>query len=184
VTAAEVTQSAGRSRLLFRPTVLAVATVILGGFGVFATIAGHSARTAAATANTAVVDRPATASVERAVTSAVNTIFSYSYADVAKTRKAAQTLLTGAAIKQYDQLFALVEQQAPKEKLIVVTKVSTVGVELLTGDRARILVFANQQDTKAGTTQASYSGAMFAVTATNQSGHWQISNINTFTNPS
>ena len=168
---------------LLRPLTLSVATVVFGGFGIFATIGGHGLRATAASANTALVDRPATASVERAVTSAVETIFSYSYADVAKTRKAAQTLLTGAAIRQYNQLFTLVEQQAPKEKLVVVTKVSTAGVELLTGDRARILVFANQQDTKAGTTQASYSGAMFAVTAINLHGHWQISNINTFTNP-
>jgi Mce-associated membrane protein len=182
-----VTQSAGRSRRLyrplFRPVALGVATVILGGFGIFATVAGHGLRAAASSANTALVDRPATMSVERAITRAVEVIFSYSYADVAKTRQAAQALLTGAAIKQYDQLFALVEQQAPKEKLIVVTKVSTVGVELLTGNRARLLVFANQQDTKAGTTQASYSGAMFAVTAVFRGGHWLISNINTFTSP-
>jgi Mce-associated membrane protein len=163
--------------------VIGTATVIFGGFGVFATVAGHGLHAAAATANTALVDRPATASVEHAITSAVDTIFSYSYADVAKTRKAAQALLTGAAIRQYNQLFALVEQQAPKEKLVVATKVTVTGVELLTGDRARILVFANQQDTKAGTSQASYSGAMFAVTAINRNGHWLISNINTFTNP-
>ena len=119
--------------------------------------------------------------MERAVTGAVETIFSYSYADVGKTREAAQGLLTGAAIRQYDQLFALVEQQAPKEKLVV-TKVTTVGVELLTGDRARLLVFANQQDTRAGTTQTSYGGAMFAVTAVNRDGRWLIENINTFTN--
>jgi len=168
---------------LLRPAVLAVATVIFGGFGVFATVAGHGLRATATTASTALVDRPATASVQRDITSAIETIFSYSYADVAKTRKAAQALLTGAAIKQYDQLFALVEQQAPKEKLVVVTKVTRTGVELLAGDRARILVFANQQDTRAGTGQASYSGAMFAVTAVLRGAHWRISNINTFTNP-
>lgn len=167
-----------------KPVVLAVATVIFGGVGVWATVAGHGLRATAASANTALVDRPATASVERAVTSAVDEIFSYSYADVAKAHKAAQALLTGAAIRQYNQLFALVEQQAPKEHLVVVTKVTSTGVELLTGDRARILVFANQQDTRAGTTQASYSGAMFAVTAILRGGHWLISNINTFTNPS
>jgi len=164
--------------------VIGTAAVIFGGFGIWATVAAHGLRSTAASANTALVDRPATASVQRDITKAIDTIFSYSYADVARTRKAAQGLLTGAAIKQYDQLFALVEQEAPKEKLVVVTKVTRTGVELLTGDRARILVFANQQDTRAGTTQSSYSGAMFAVTAINRGGHWQISNINTFTSPS
>jgi Mce-associated membrane protein len=169
---------------LLRPAVLGVATVIFGGFGVWATVAGHGLRATAATANTALTDRPATASAQRDISHAIEVIFSYSYADVAKTRKAAQALLTGAAIKQYDQLFALVEQQAPKEKLVVATKVTRTGVELLTGTRARILVFANQQDTRAGTSQSSYSGAMFAVTAVNRAGHWVISNINTFTSPS
>ncbi len=165
------------------PVVMGIATVIIGGLGVWATIAGHGLRATAATANTALVDRPATASAERDITKTIDTIFSYSYADVTKTRKAAQALLTGAAIKQYDQLFALVEQQAPKEKLVVVTKVTRTGVELLAGNRVRVLVFANQQDTRAGTGQSSYSGAMFAVTAVSRGGHWVISNINTFTSP-
>ena len=169
------------SRRLLLPALLGVATVVVGSFGIWATVASHALRSAAAAANTALVDRAGTAVVDRAVTSAVNTIFSYSYADVTKTRVAAQGLLTGAAIQQYDQLFALVERQAPKEKLVVVTKVTNVGVELLDGGRARLLVFADQQDSKAGTSQASYGGAMFAVTAVFQHGHWLIANIDTFT---
>ena len=160
---------------------LGVATVLLGGFGAWATVAAHSLRTAAASANDALVDRPATSAVERAVTGAVELIFSYSYADVGKTRAAAQGLLTGAAIRQYDQLFALVERQAPKKKLVVSTKVTNVGVELLNGGRARLLVFANQQDSRAGTSQTSYGGAMFAVTAVRRGGRWLIANIDTFT---
>jgi Mce-associated membrane protein len=161
--------------------VLGVAIVLIGGFGVWASVAAHSLRAAAASANGALVDRSATSAVERAVTGAVEVIFSYSYADVGKTRVAAQGLLTGAAIRQYDQLFALVERQAPKEKLVVTTKVTNVGVELLSGGRARLLVFANQQDSRAGTSQTSYGGAMFAVTAVRRGGRWLIENIDTFT---
>lgn len=169
------------SRRLVLPAVLGAATAVLGGFGIWATVAAGTLHSAAASANAALVDRAGTAAVERAVTSAVNTIFSYSYADVAKTRVAAQGVLTGAAIRQYDQLFALVERQAPKEKLVVTTKVTNVGVELLNGGRARLLVFADQQDSKAGTSQASYGGAMFAVTAVLRRGTWLIANIDTFT---
>ena len=161
--------------------VLGVATVLIGGFGVWAAVAAHSLRTAAASANGALVDRVATSTVEREVSGAVQEIFSYNYADVAKTRTAAQGLLTGAAIRQYDQLFALVERQAPKEKLVIATKVTNIGVELLNGGRARLLVFANQQSSRAGTSQTSYGGAMFAVTAVLTHGRWLIENINTFT---
>lgn len=159
------------------------AAVVFGSFGIWASLAAHDLRSTAGSANAALVDRPDTAAVLRAVTGAVDQIFSYDYADVAKTRAAAQGALTGAAIRQYDQLFALVEQQATTEKLVLTTKVTNAGVELLTGGRARVLVFADQQDTRAGTSQTSYGGAMFAVTAVRRHGRWLIENIDTFTDP-
>jgi Mce-associated membrane protein len=160
---------------------LGAATVILGSFGIWAIVAANGLRAAAANANVALVDRAETRAVKRDIADTVETIFSYNYIDTARTRKSAQRLLTGAAIRQYDQLFALVEQQAPRQKLVVTTRVTNIGVELLAGDRARVLVFASQQDTRAGTGQASYGGAMFAVTAVRQRGTWKIENIDTFT---
>jgi len=162
-------------------TLCALGTVLLGSFGIWALVTAHDLRATAATANTALTSRAATASAEQAVTRAVNTIFSYDYADVARTRTAAQAALTGPAIRQYNQLIAVVERQAPKEKLDVTTRVTRIGVEFLTGSQARLLVFASQQDTRAGTTQASYSGTMFAVTAVSAGGRWKIENIDTFT---
>lgn len=172
----------GRARTVV-VAVLGVATIVIGSLGIWAAVAAHDRRAAAESANAALVDQSATQSVERAVTTAVNTIFSYSYASTAGTRAAAQQLLTGPAIRQYNQLFALVQQQAPKEKLVVTTRVTNIGVELLTGGHARLLIFANQQDSKAGTSQATYGGAMFAVTAVNQRGQWRIESIDTFTGP-
>ena len=165
------------------PVAFGAATVVLGALGAWAAVAAHDLRASAATANEALVDASATKAVTRDVGSAVNTIFSYSYTGTARTKAAAQRLLTGPAIRQYNQLFALVQRDAPKEKLVVTTRVTSIGVELLTGGRARLLVFANQQDSRAGTSQASYGGAMFAVTAVNQHGRWQIDSIDTFTGP-
>ena len=160
---------------------LGAVAVVLAGFGVWATLHASSLRSnAAAQANTALTDGPATAAVRREISAAVNTIFSYNYADTAATRRAAQRVLTGPAVRQYNTLFALVTKNAPAQKLIVTTKVTNSGVELLNGDRARLLVFANQQDTRAGTGQTSYAGAMFAVTALRQGGRWKIENIDTF----
>jgi Mce-associated membrane protein len=163
------------------PAIFGAATVLLGALGSWAAVAAHDLRDSTGAANGAVVDASATHAVTQQVTSAVNTIFSYSYADTARTRTAAQRLLTGPAIRQYNQLFALVEQDAPKEKLVVTTRVTSIGVELLTVGRARLLVFANQQDTMTGTGKSSYGGAMFAVTAVSQHGTWKIENIDTFT---
>ena len=165
------------------PVAFGAATVMLGALGAWAAVEAHDLRATAATANDAFVDASTTRAVTRDVTSAVNTIFSYSYADTARTKAAAQRLLTGPAIRQYNQLFALVQQQAPREKLVVTTRVTNVGVELLTGGRSRLLIFANQEDSNAGTSQATYGGAMFAVTAVNLHGKWRIESIDTFTGP-
>jgi len=160
---------------------LGAVAVVLAGFGVWATLHASSLRSnAGAQANTALTDGQATATVRREISAAINTIFSYNYANTAATRQAAQGVLTGPAVRQYNTLFALVTKNAPAQKLIVKTKVTNSGVELLNGDRARLLVFANQQDTRAGTGQTSYAGAMFAVTALRQGGRWKIENIDTF----
>jgi Mce-associated membrane protein len=159
---------------------LGAVTVILGAFGIWATAHASSLRAQSAQRSTALTDPAATSAVRTQIDSAVQTIFSYSYANTGATRQAAQRLLTGPAIKQYDSLFALVQQQAPAQKLVVTTTVTNSGVELLTGDQARVLVFVNQQDTRAGTSQTSYGGAMLAVTAVLQAGRWKIENIDTF----
>ncbi|HUB41556.1 MAG TPA: hypothetical protein VMA72_22150 [Streptosporangiaceae bacterium] len=163
------------------PVALGAATVVLGALGGWAAVTAHDLRASTASANDALVDVSSTRAVTRDVTSAVNTIFSYSYADTERTKAAAQRLLTGTAIRQYNQLYGLVQQEAPKEKLVVTTRVTRIGVELLTGGRARLLVFANEQDSRAGTKQASYGGAMFAVTAVSEHGRWLIESIDTFT---
>lgn len=172
------------SRRVFMTAVLGLVVIIIGSLATWATVAAHRLRGEAADANIALVDQAATSMVTRDVATAVNTIFSYNYADTGRTKVAAQGLLAGAAIRQYDALFALVERQAPREKLVVTTRVTNIGVEVLTSDRARLLVFANQQDTRAGTRQTTYGGAMFAVTVRLEGGRWKIENINTFTGPS
>lgn len=159
---------------------LLVAAAVLAGFAVWAAVHASGLRASRADSNLALSDKTLTRQVTGQVSAAVSTIFSYSYANPAATKQAAQQVLTGSAISQYNKLFTLVEQKAPAEKLVLHTKVTDIGVELLTSGRARLLVFVNQQD-QAGSGQAVYSGAMFAVTAVRHGSHWLISNINTFT---
>lgn len=168
-------------RSLRVPALLAVVIVLLGGFGVWATLKANNLRASNAQQNVALTDAAATSAVRQQVSRAVNQIFSYRYTDTAATRRAAQSLLTGRAIRQYDQLFSLVEKEAPAQKLVVTTTVTNSGVQFLSGDQARVLVYANQQDTRAGTTQSTYAGAMFAVTAVRAGTRWKIENIDTFT---
>jgi Mce-associated membrane protein len=167
-----------RSNRLVLP--LLVASVVLAAFAVVAGLHAHELKADRGQPNLALTDRALTHQVSSQVSTAVSTIFSYRYTDPGATSAAAQRLLTGTAIRQYNQLFKLVAEKAPAERLVLRTQVTQLGVELLTPGRARLLVFVNQQD-QAGSGKAVYSGAMFAVTAVLARGHWLISTIDTFT---
>jgi Mce-associated membrane protein len=162
---------------------LLVAAAILIAFAVWAAVHARSLRADGADQNLALTDKAETAQVTGQIRKAVATVFSYSYADPDVTRAAAQRLLTGPAVRQYDSLFALVEKDAPAQKLVLATSVTSIGVELLTPATARLLIFVNQQDAKGGTGAADYSGAMLAVTAVLRNGHWLIEDMDTFTSP-
>ena len=175
-----------RPRRLPLPTVmtvvLAVLTVLLGGFAALASAKASSLHDAADTGNTALTDNARTSEVKGAVAQDVNAVFSYDYADTAKTDAAARRLLTGNAVRQYAGMLAQVRAQAPKQKLVLTTTVTSTGVQTLTGDRARVLVYADQRNTStaAGSGGTTYAAAMFAVDAVRQGGTWKIASIDTF----
>jgi Mce-associated membrane protein len=164
---------------LLLPACLGAVAVTLGSLAVWFGLAAASTGNGVDTQNTALLDHAATAQVNQQIDKAFSTVFSYNYANTATTLKAAKTLLTGAAIGEYQKLFKLVAQDAPKEKLVLTTTVTNSGVEMLTGGRARVLIFANQQDTSASH-QTTDAGAMLAINAVQQGGQWKIASIDTF----
>ncbi|WP_405754468.1 hypothetical protein OG232_32635 [Streptomyces sp. NBC_01411] len=165
------------------PVVLAVLTVLLGGFAAYAGTRASALHDSAATSNGALSDVARTTEVKGQVTSAVNALFSYDYTNTAKADRAAATLLTGKAVKQHKDMLAAVRAQAAKQKLVLTTTVTESGVELIDGDRARVLLYADQSntDTAAKKDRTTYAAAMFAVDAVRGGGKWRIANIDTFT---
>jgi Mce-associated membrane protein len=166
-------------RPLTQALVLGVCAVVLSGLAVWFARQAHQVRAAAGT-NIALTDNAATSEANGQVANAVNTLFSYNYNDLDKTQQAARNLLTGKAVCQYDQLFAVVRQHAPQQRLVVTVTVTHSGVQMLTGDRARVLVFATQSDTSTATKQTATAGAMFTVNAVRRDGSWKVENIDTF----
>lgn len=162
------------------PVVLAVLTVLLGCTAAWSARQAHALKSGPAADNAALADNARTSALKGEVHDIVNTVYSYNYTDVAKTERAAKTLLTGKAIQQYDQMIAMVRKQAPQQKLILTTTVTESGVRMLDGDRARLLIFADQRSTRTDTDQTAYSAAMFSVGAVHRNDRWQIENIDTF----
>ncbi|WUH93861.1 hypothetical protein OG900_29595 [Streptomyces sp. NBC_00433] len=173
---------AARRPLPVAVTLLAVLAVLLGGFAAFAASRAAALHDTVAAHNTALTDTPATSEVKGRIAEAVNAVFSYDYADTARTDAAARRLLTGKAVQQYAGMLAEVRAQAPAEKLVLTTTVTDTGVESVDGDRARVLVFADQRNTSTAEAGAgsTYAAAMFAVDAVHQGGIWKIATIDTF----
>ncbi|MEE1927054.1 hypothetical protein V1J52_02465 [Streptomyces sp. TRM 70351] len=163
------------------PLVLAVLTVLLGGFAVYAHTEASALRATAAARNTALTDTARTSEVKGKVSQAVADVFSYDHTQPGATDTAARQVLTGRAVEQHRTLLAQVREQGPEQKLLLTTTVTHSGVELIEDDRARVLVFADQQSTRTGQDgESTYAAAMFAVEALHTGGTWKIAQIDTF----
>ncbi len=163
------------------PAVLCVLTVLLGSFAAWSFTSAGSLRDEPGRQNTALTDISRTSEVKGQITEAVGAVFSYNYASPAKADSAVKTYLVGKAVQQHKDMLAEVRAQAPKQKLVLTTTVTESGVELLDGDRARLLIFADQSNTRTGKSEeTTYAAAMFAVDAVRRGGSWRISAIDTF----
>lgn len=153
--------------------VLAVSALLAGGFG----IALHELRTGPTTGNTALADPATTNQVASQVAEGVRTSFTYDYANPQRTEQEAEKVLTGAAIEQYRQLFGRVKQVAPAQKLVFTSNVRSAGVQELRGDRARVLLFVDQQGVRTDTDQRRSGSAQLEVTAVRAGSAWKIGDI-------
>jgi Mce-associated membrane protein len=121
--------------------------------------------------NTALVDVATTTAVADQVGRGIRTVFSYDPSQMDRTSVAAQEVLTGSAIGQYNTLFA----QARQTQQVLTTSVRSVGVMELRGDSARLLVFIDRQILR-GDQHESASGQLL-VTAHRTTDTWRITDI-------
>ncbi|MDX2921477.1 MULTISPECIES: hypothetical protein [Streptomyces] len=164
------------------PAVLCALTVLLGAAAVWAFASASSLRDEPARQNAALTDIGRTSEVKGRISEAVGAVFSYDYASPARSDRAAGTYLTGRAVQQHKDMLADVREQAPEQKLVLTTTVTESGVEFLDGDRARLLIFADQSNTRTGKDEeTTYAAAMFAVDAVRRGDTWLIAAIDTFT---
>ncbi|RDI30108.1 hypothetical protein [Lentzea flaviverrucosa] len=157
------------------PVALLLVAVLLGGLGTFFLVKSRSV-----SYNAALVDSVTTSEVNGQVREAVEKSFSYNFADVESTEKAARELLTGKALCQYNAVFGPVKEVAPQQKLVVTVRVVSSAVSSLKGDRATVLVFADQVTTRTTDNQSGGGTAMLRVSAVDDGGRWKIDNMEMF----
>ncbi|MFG3100720.1 hypothetical protein ACGFZL_09390 [Streptomyces sp. NPDC048182] len=189
------TRRLGRGRLTL--AVLALLVLLLGCFAGWAHGRAEGLRDDPGARNTALTDLARTSEIKGQTAKAVGALFSYDAARPAAFDKAAKELLTGRAVAQHKALFDAVRSGADRQKAVITTTVTDSAVERIDGDRARVLVYADQSSVatagaktpaKAGEKpakdqakdQGTYAGAMFAVDLLHRDGRWLVSGIDTF----
>jgi Mce-associated membrane protein len=176
--AAEAEPVTGRTSLKdgwVLPVALLLVAVLLGGLGTFFLVKSRSV-----SYDAALVDSATTSEVNGQVREAVEKSFSYNFADVESTEKAARELLTGKALCQYNAVFGPVKEVAPQQKLVVTVRVVSSAVSSLKDDRATVLVFADQVTTRTTDNQSGGGTAMLRVSAVDDGGRWKIDNMEMF----
>lgn len=173
-TAAHAADRTGRHGLVL-PIALLVLAGLLVGLGLWFR---HQA--GGVHYNQALVDSAGTTEVAGQTREAVEKAFSYNFADVGATEKAANDLLVGKAQCQYNAIFDPVRKLAPEQKLVVTVKAVSTGVTSLDGDRATVLLFLDQVALRTTDNQSSGGIAMMRVGARKVDGRWKVDNMEMF----
>ncbi|MBV9314817.1 MAG: hypothetical protein JO100_14070 [Pseudonocardia sp.] len=163
-----------RVRLL---ATLGVASVVLVAAAVVLAVGNHAARANGALANQAFVDPAATADVVGQISTAIKTVYSYDYRALAANEAAAKAVITGKFVDEFAQTFEPVKQLAPAQQAVLTTAVPAVGVALLRGDRARLLMMVDQRGTRGQSQQLAGATARLVVDAQRVDGRWKIAEV-------
>jgi Mce-associated membrane protein len=159
---------------------LAVAAVLLGAVAVFAGIQDAQLRGTPAAQNTALVDVGTTAEVAGQLSDAIETVYSFDFARLDENENAARNVITPEFAAEFDRLFGEVRARAPQQQAVVSATVTHTAVKEITGDRAVLVAFVDQQATRAAPdaqSQQLAAAGRLTVTGERVDGHWKIAAV-------
>jgi Mce-associated membrane protein len=159
---------------------LAAALVVLAAVAVVAGIQDARLRGTPAAANTALVDVGTTAEVAGQLSDAIETVYSFDFARLDENENAAREVITPAFAAEFDRLFAEVRARAPEQQAVVSATVTLSAVKEITGDRAVLVAFVDQQATRAAPEaeqQQLAAAGRLTVTGERVDGRWKIAAV-------
>ncbi|TSD95085.1 hypothetical protein FOS14_19030 [Skermania sp. ID1734] len=151
--------------------ILGVVTVV---FGIIAALAAF--KPGARVSNEAYVDTAKTEQVKAATENALKTLYSYDYEHIDGYPDKARQVITDDMRKKFDQTVGQTVAAVKQAQTKTDATVDPIGVTLLNGDRAELLVNLTVSATNKGVAQDSASGPI-VVDMVKSGDNWVASNI-------
>ncbi|MFC9896634.1 hypothetical protein ACFVMC_23350 [Nocardia sp. NPDC127579] len=148
-----------------------IAAVGLGGFAAVA-----AARPGVDDSNTAFLDTAATEEVRAAAEHALRTIYGYDLKHIDGYQAAVRQVVTGTMLDDLDDFSATTVDAIKQAQTSADAKAEPIGVTLLAGDRAELLVNLVISATKGGQAQQSVAGPV-VLHMSKIDGRWLASDI-------
>jgi Mce-associated membrane protein len=131
-------------------------------------------------------NQPSEASVAASVSDArgaaeqaVAPLLSYDYRNLDQTEQAAHDVMTSDYRERYDQLFAVIEENAPSTRTVV--RAESVAAAVVradgTGDRVEILVFVDQARTNRAASEPEVFRNQARLTMQRVDGEWLVDDV-------
>jgi Mce-associated membrane protein len=154
---------------------LVVAIGIFVGLSVWQATQNDDPGSASASDLTPSDARDAQAVAERAAVA----ILAYDYRDLEGSREAASAYMTDDYRAKYDQLFEVLEENAPSTKTIVRAELVASAVGLIGEDRIQVLVFVNRPTLNAELTEPEIYRDQATLTMVEVDGEWLVDDMTT-----
>lgn len=159
---------------------LACAFVLLTAAAVAFGVLGSRLYDTPSAANSALVDVGATAEVAGQLSDALETVYSFDYTRLDENERAARDAITPGFGAEFDRLFGQVREQAPQQQAVVSATVTLSAVKEITGDHAVMVVFVDQQATRAAAdpqSQQLAAAGRLTVVGERVDGRWKIASV-------
>ena len=121
----------------------------------------------------------ATSEAQGAAERAVVTILAYDYRHLDDDQQAAGALMTPDYKKKYDQLFAVIKENAPGLKAVVTVQVVASGIVRSGDDRVQVLLFVNRPTTNKESTQPTVYRDQVVLTMVKSGDGWLVDDMDT-----
>lgn len=117
--------------------------------------------------------RDAQVAAERAVVP----VLSYDYEHLDADREAATALMTGSYTSEYDKLFAVLEENAPRTRTKVTAEVVASGIVRAAGDRVQVLVFVDRPTTNKLSAEPTVYKDQVTLSMQRVDGQWLVDDL-------